>query len=204
MTSHWDDSWCQSIEMFMHDYQFLPPIPDQYVAPFLNDPQKAIWRSTQKFNGFWGGFGMMGGIMVDDPLEDDELRVAREEAAKNDPKPEPNQPGMHDARGRADAGGPMVTKAARCRPRRKERKTLPNDPEREGRAETVDAPRSPAEPGETSVRSIEEIDMTDRNRPIGRLLTAAVLLAIVGAGTSARAQDDEEEDEVRPRRRSTG
>jgi hypothetical protein len=94
LTSHWDDSWCQSLEMFMHDYQFLPPIPDQYIAPFLNDAQKRIWRSTPKVQSFWGGFGMMGGIMVDDPLEDEELRVARMEAARNDPDPVPNRPGM--------------------------------------------------------------------------------------------------------------
>jgi hypothetical protein len=94
LTAHWDDSWCQSLEMFMYDYQFLPPIPDQYVAPFLNDAQKRIWRGTQKVQSFWGGFGMMGGIMVDDPLEDDELRLARLEAARKDPPAAPNQPGM--------------------------------------------------------------------------------------------------------------
>jgi hypothetical protein len=94
LTTHWDDSWCPTIEMLMYDYQYLPPIPDQYVARFLNDAQKTLWRGTPKFNGFWGGFGIMGGIRVEDPLEDEELRVAREEAAKNDPKPAPNQPGV--------------------------------------------------------------------------------------------------------------
>jgi hypothetical protein len=94
LTLHWEDSWCQSLEMFMYDNQFLPPIPDQYVAPFLNDAQKKIWRGTQKAQVFYGGFGMMGGIMVDDPLEDEELRLARQEAARNDPQPVPNQPGM--------------------------------------------------------------------------------------------------------------
>ena len=134
LTSHWDDSWCQSIEMFMHDYQFVPPVPDQYVAPFLNDAQKTIWRGTQKFNGFFGGFGMMGGIMVNDPLEDDELRVAREEAAKNDPKPEPNQPGMMMRGAVQIQAAPavmrevMVTKAAKVQATPKEPKTLPNTP----------------------------------------------------------------------------
>jgi hypothetical protein len=93
LSSHWQDSWCQSLEMFMYDYQFLPPIPDQHVAPFLNDPQKKIWRGTQKVGAFWGGFGMMNGIMADDPLEDDELRQARKEAERNDPNPAPNPPG---------------------------------------------------------------------------------------------------------------
>jgi hypothetical protein len=92
LTSHWDDSWCTSIEMFMYDNQYLPPIPDQHVAPFLNDAQKTIWRGIQKVQVSWGGFGMMGGIMVDDPLEDEELRLARQEASKNDPKPGPNRP----------------------------------------------------------------------------------------------------------------
>lgn len=36
--------------------------------------------------------------------------------------------------------------------------------------------------------------MTDRQRPITRLLTAAALLAIVGACASARAQDDDDDD----------
>ena len=36
--------------------------------------------------------------MVNDPLEDEELRGAVE-AAKNDPEAEPNQPAMYDARG---------------------------------------------------------------------------------------------------------
>jgi hypothetical protein len=89
LASHWEDSWCQSIEMFMYDNQIVPPIPDQYVAPFLNDAQKKIWRGTQKAQVFYGGLGMMGGIMVEDPLEDEELRLARQEAARNDPKPGP-------------------------------------------------------------------------------------------------------------------
>jgi hypothetical protein len=92
LSSHWDDSWCQSLEMFMYDYQFLPPIPDMYVAPFLNDPQKKIWRSTQKVGAFWGGFGMMNAVMGDDALEDDELRQARKEADEKEPNPAPNQP----------------------------------------------------------------------------------------------------------------
>jgi hypothetical protein len=77
LSAHWDDSWGQSLEMFMHDYAFLPPIPDQYVAPFLNETQKKIWRSTQRVQGFFGGFGMVVGMMEDDPAEDPELREAR-------------------------------------------------------------------------------------------------------------------------------
>lgn len=85
LTAHWDDSWCQSLEMFMYNYQYLPMIPDQYVTPILNDAQKKVWRSIQKIQSFWGGFGIMGGVMNDDPFEDEELREARLEAARNQP-----------------------------------------------------------------------------------------------------------------------
>lgn len=87
LEKHWDDSWGQSIEMFMYDYQYFPPIPDHLVTPVLNDAQKKIWRTTQKVQMFFGGFGLMGGVMADDPLEDEELKEARLEAAKNDPAP---------------------------------------------------------------------------------------------------------------------
>src|SRR6185437_13702190 len=80
-------SWCQSAQMFMHDNQYLPPIPDAYVIPFLNDAQKTVWRGTQRVQVYWGNFGVMGGILIDDPLEDEELRAARLEAAGDDPKP---------------------------------------------------------------------------------------------------------------------
>ena len=44
LSSHWDDAWGQSLEMFMYDYAVLPPIPDQYIAPYLSEAQKRIWR----------------------------------------------------------------------------------------------------------------------------------------------------------------
>ena len=77
MSAHWDETWGQSLEMFLYmSNNLFPPISDQYVAPFLNESQKKIWRGTQKFQGAFGGFGMMGGMMMDDPLEDEELREA--------------------------------------------------------------------------------------------------------------------------------
>jgi hypothetical protein len=87
LSAHWDDTWGQSLEMFLYDNNYFPPISDQYVSPFLNDSQKKIWRSTQKFQGFFGGFGMVGGIMENDPLEDEELREARLAASKKDVNP---------------------------------------------------------------------------------------------------------------------
>jgi hypothetical protein len=78
LLSHWDDAWCQSLEMFMHDNNYLPPIPDHYVAPILNESQKKIWRTTQRIQVFFGGMRvMMGGDGGDDASEDPELREAR-------------------------------------------------------------------------------------------------------------------------------
>lgn len=93
LAAHWDDSWCQSMQMFMFNNRLVPSIPDQYVVPYLNEAQKTIWSGIQKFHGYFGGFEMMGGMVIDDPLEDEELREARLEAARDDPKPAPNPPG---------------------------------------------------------------------------------------------------------------
>jgi hypothetical protein len=91
LSTHWDDSWGQSIEMFMNDNNYLPPISDRVVAQFLNESQAKIWRSIPKYQGFFGGFGMMGGIVMmnNDPLEDEDLREARLAAEKNEPQQAP-------------------------------------------------------------------------------------------------------------------
>ncbi len=92
LSAHWDDSWGQSLEMFLYDNNYFPPIADQYVSPFLNDSQRKIWKGSQRFQGFFGGFGMVGGVMDNDPLEDEELRDARLAASKqdaNEPRPAP-------------------------------------------------------------------------------------------------------------------
>jgi hypothetical protein len=94
LSAHWDDAWGQSLEMFLYDNNYFPPISDQYVVPFLNESQKKIWGSAQRFQGFFGGFGMMGGIMVDDPLEDEELREARLAAARKDANEPQNAPAI--------------------------------------------------------------------------------------------------------------
>ena len=72
--------------MFLYDNNYFPPISDQYVAPFLNESQKKIWREHPEVPGVLRRrFGMMGGVMMnDDPLEDEELREARLAAAKKD------------------------------------------------------------------------------------------------------------------------
>jgi hypothetical protein len=90
LAAHWDDSWGQSIEMFMNDNNFLPQIPDRLVEPVLNESQVKIWKTTPKYQGFFGGFGIMGGIMMNnDPLEDEELREARLAAEAKEPQKAP-------------------------------------------------------------------------------------------------------------------
>ncbi len=88
LSAHWDDSWCQSLELFMYN-RFLPPIPDQYVAPYLSQTQKRIWRSTPKVPGFYGQMALIGGMMEEDPAEEEELKEARLAAAKQNPNEEP-------------------------------------------------------------------------------------------------------------------
>jgi hypothetical protein len=87
LADQWDDSWGQSIEMFMNDNNYLPLISDRVVAPFLNDSQVKIWKAIPKYQGFFGGFGVMGGIMMNnDPLEDEDLREARLAAETKEPQ----------------------------------------------------------------------------------------------------------------------
>jgi hypothetical protein len=87
LAAHWDDSWAQSTEMLMNDNNYLPLIPDRDVAPFLNESQVKIWKTIPKYQGFFGGFGIMGGVMMNnDPLEDEDLREARLAAEAREPQ----------------------------------------------------------------------------------------------------------------------
>ena len=88
LSSHWDDSWGQSLETFMYN-AYLPPIPDQYVAPSLSETQRRIWRSTPKVQGFFGQMAMAGGMIQEDPAEDEELKEARLAASKDEMKEDP-------------------------------------------------------------------------------------------------------------------
>ena len=94
LSANWDDAWGQSLEMYLYDNNFFPQISDQYVVPFLNESQKKVWKGAQRFQTFWGGFGIMGGVIDNDPLEDEELREARLAAAKKDANEPRNAPAM--------------------------------------------------------------------------------------------------------------
>jgi len=46
--SHWNDAWGTSLEAYLYSNNSLPQIPDQFVAPLLNDAQKKLWRAMPK------------------------------------------------------------------------------------------------------------------------------------------------------------
>ena len=49
LSSHWNDSWSQSMQMLMNIEHFFPNIPDNLVALFLTENQKKSWqRHTQE------------------------------------------------------------------------------------------------------------------------------------------------------------
>jgi hypothetical protein len=90
LLSYWAESGPPP-EMQLYGSSLLPPIPDQYLAPYLSETQKRIWRSTQKLAGFTRHMAMFGGIPEEDPSEDEELREARLAASKTDDAEDPRR-----------------------------------------------------------------------------------------------------------------
>jgi hypothetical protein len=83
LSSHWSDAWGRSLDMLQNLDHFFPAIPDQFVAPFLTEKQKAVWARVPKNQGV--SFGLGGGMMGDaDPLEDADLAAARKAAEARD------------------------------------------------------------------------------------------------------------------------
>jgi hypothetical protein len=73
LSSHWDDSWCTSLEYMLYGNQFYPTGIDAYVIPILDDTQQRVWQGTQKV-GAQGGFGgVMGNFMNDNDALEEEL-----------------------------------------------------------------------------------------------------------------------------------
>lgn len=68
LSSNWQDAWVQSLQILIHNTQYLPHLPDQHVVPFLNETQKAVWRGAQKQSiAHGGGFGFAPiRVMIDD------------------------------------------------------------------------------------------------------------------------------------------
>jgi hypothetical protein len=57
--------------------QLFPDIPDTYVLPILTDTQRIVWRDIPKNQSIsWGGFGVLGAMMLEDMAGADEARKA--------------------------------------------------------------------------------------------------------------------------------
>jgi hypothetical protein len=77
LSSHWDDSWCTSLEYVLYGNQFYPVGIDAYVTPILDDTQKRVWLGTQKVGAQWGFGGAMGNFMNDNDRLEEELGVEK-------------------------------------------------------------------------------------------------------------------------------
>jgi hypothetical protein len=77
LASHWDDSWCASLEHVLYGNQFYPMGIDAYVTPYLDDTQKRVWQGTQKVGTQWGFGGVMGNFMNDNDGLEEELGVEK-------------------------------------------------------------------------------------------------------------------------------
>jgi hypothetical protein len=80
LSSHWNDSWSQSMQMLMNIEHFFPNIPDNLVVPFLTENQKRSWQRIPRNQNVFFGFNFGGMQMENDPLDDPELVEAKQEA----------------------------------------------------------------------------------------------------------------------------
>ncbi|MBI3864210.1 MAG: DUF4974 domain-containing protein [Planctomycetia bacterium] len=95
LTENWKDQWCPSLVQFMQMEQWLPNLPDPYVAEFLEPVQQEIWKSNRasRTNNVVfapGAFvGFLGGMFGEEVLwggeppagEDLDLPVIQQERA---------------------------------------------------------------------------------------------------------------------------
>jgi hypothetical protein len=79
LSSHWNDAWCQSLQMLMNIENFFPNVPDNLVVPFLTEHQRSSWQRIPKNQNVFFGFAF-NGMAENDPLDDPELAEARREA----------------------------------------------------------------------------------------------------------------------------
>jgi len=96
LSSHWNDAWCQSLQMLMNIENFFPNVPDNLIVPFLTEHQRSSWQRIPKNQNVFFGFAF-NGMAENDPLDDPELAEARREAeaaaeAKANAKAAGNEP----------------------------------------------------------------------------------------------------------------
>lgn len=81
LAENWDDDWLSSLQVLNYGLRFFPSIPDQHIAPFLDESQKKIWQSIPKNQRI--SFGLASGLN-NQVLED----ALRKGTAKADPEGE--------------------------------------------------------------------------------------------------------------------
>jgi hypothetical protein len=75
LAENWNDSWGQSLQVFMYNDTYFPPIPDKFLDPILTPSQRGVWAGVTKIlRTSWGGF--LPGMVDENPLEDAELGPA--------------------------------------------------------------------------------------------------------------------------------
>ena len=98
LSSHWNDSWSQSMQMLMNIEHFFPNIPDNLVVPFLTENQKKSWQRIPRNQNVFFGFQFGGMQMENDPLDDPELVEARQEAEAREKQKEQQAAAKGEAR----------------------------------------------------------------------------------------------------------
>jgi hypothetical protein len=70
LSSHWDDTWTEALELNLYGNPFVPKVPDELITPYLSDAQTRGWRGMRTYPGGFWGHGIDG---INDPVLDEEL-----------------------------------------------------------------------------------------------------------------------------------
>jgi hypothetical protein len=55
LSAHWDDRWCDALEVVLGQQTCFPKVPDRLVTPYLSATQQETWRRVPRFQGQpWG------------------------------------------------------------------------------------------------------------------------------------------------------
>lgn len=82
ITSHWDESWCQSLETLLYGDQYYPRLPDDVIVPHLDEKQKDVWRGTRTNQNYF--FGFVGNMMPQEDAQDDRDLIEARQAAERE------------------------------------------------------------------------------------------------------------------------
>lgn len=71
LSENWQPSWEAQLELYAAaSARTVPPIPDKFIVPVLDDKQKVVWRGIEKQSqAFWGNIQQPHIMLVDEPAE---------------------------------------------------------------------------------------------------------------------------------------